>query len=124
MYVVDPIGKTAALRHRPVPPLGARFSTAAMERPEPPPAMPDAAGHFDYLEPGTPEFEMAQLYGCVRFVLDVWEHYFGRPIAWHFLSRLRGWKSPSADLNNATAGYGFLELGANVTGRRDISSSA
>ena len=81
------------------------------------PALPDANGHFDHLEPGTKQFEMAHLFGSVRFVLDVWEHYFGRPIRWHFepdfprveLSILRS-------LQNAYSGYGFIEVGGHGSG--------
>ncbi len=77
-----------------------------------PPAQPDAEGHFDYLQPGTPQFEMAHLFGTVRFVLDVWEGYFGRPIHWLFENDF-----PRAELSilpifdNAYSGYGFVEVG-------------
>ena len=77
---------------------------------------PDDAGHFDYLEPGTPEFEAAHAFGCIRFALDVWEGYFGRRIPWHFqgdLERLEIALLP--DYDNAQAGYGFLELGSYFT---------
>jgi hypothetical protein len=77
-----------------------------------PPAKPDEDGNFDYLEPGTREFEMAHLFGTVRFALDVWEGYFGRPIQWHFARDY-----PQAELSilpifdNAYSGYGFIEVG-------------
>ena len=77
-----------------------------------PPAEPDPEGNFDYLTPGTPQFEMAHLYGSVRFVLDVWEGYFGRPIHWHFsprYDRLELTILPSLD--NAYSGFGFIEVG-------------
>lgn len=80
------------------------------------PAEPDADGHFDYLDPGTPQFEMAHLFGTVRFVLDVWEGYFGRPIKWHFRR-----DQPRIELSilpifdNAYSGYGFIEVGARRT---------
>ena len=48
------------------------------------PVFPDKDGHFDYLEPGSREFECAHLFGSVRWVLDIWEVYFGREIEWHF----------------------------------------
>ena len=76
------------------------------------PAAPDAEGHFDYLAAGTPQFEAAHLFGTVRFVLDIWERYLGRQITWHFaehFDRLELTIQPS--LNNALAGYGFIEVG-------------
>jgi hypothetical protein len=78
-----------------------------------PPVSPDEEGHFDYLEPGMPEFEAAHVFGCARFVLDVWEDYFGRRIPWHFepnLDRLEIALLPR--YGNAQAGFGFLELGS------------
>ena len=75
------------------------------------------AGHFDYLEPGTPQFEMAHLFGTVRFVLDVWEGYFGRPIRWHFerdYPRIELSILPIFD--NAYSGYGFIEVGGHGSG--------
>ena len=80
-----------------------------------PPALPDANGHFDHLDLGSPEFASAHAYGCVRFVLDVWERYFGRPIEWHFRSTneqleiglLPGW-------DNGHVGWGFMELGGHT----------
>ena len=116
MYVVDPIRKPAPYglvlynRGRPslyLPPWDGPFHL---------PAEPNGAGHFDDLEPGTPEFEAAHVYGTVRFVLDVWEDYFGGPIEWHFardLDRLE--ISLLRAMNNATMGYGFLEVGYDQT---------
>jgi len=46
-------------------------------------------------------------------VLDIWERYFGRPIEWHFARDYRQLEiviRPRVD--NAYAGYGFLEVGA------------
>ncbi len=77
-----------------------------------PPPEPDAQGHFDYLEPGTPQFEAAHLFGCVRFVLDIWEGYFGRRLPWHsekHFDRIELSILPSLD--NAYSGYGFIEVG-------------
>jgi hypothetical protein len=76
------------------------------------PAEPDENGHFDYLEPGTPQFEAAHLFGTVRFVLDIWEKYFGRQIPWHFsrhFDRLELTILPT--LENAFSGFGFIEVG-------------
>jgi hypothetical protein len=76
------------------------------------PALPNELGHFDHLEPGTPQFETAHLFGTARFALDVWERYFGRPIQWHFADdydRLELSVLPT--LANAIIGWGFLETG-------------
>jgi len=81
-----------------------------------PPPEPDADGHFDYLEPGTPQFEAAHLFGTVRFVLDIWEGYFGRRLAWHserHYDRIELSILPSLD--NAYSGYGFIEVGGDRT---------
>lgn len=114
MYVVHPVGKSIPYG-TPVG-RGGELYLPPWDDPVHSPALPDEYGHFDYLEPGTPEFEAAHLYGVARFVLDIWEGYFGRPIRWHFrdffdrmeLSILPG-------LNNATMGYGFMEVGGYET---------
>lgn len=76
------------------------------------PALPDQNGHFDHLEPGTPQFEMAHLYGSIRFVLDIWEGYFDQPINWHFGDRFERMELMIMPrFPNATMGYGFMEIG-------------
>ena len=86
------------------------------------PAMPDANGHFDWIDPGAPEFEAAHVYGCVRWMLDIWERYLGRPIPWHFASDYPALEiSLFPDLDNSHAGYGFLEIGADVVAERQRS---
>lgn len=78
-----------------------------------PVARPGPSGHFDHLEPGTPAFEAAHVYGGVRWVLDVWEGYFGRVIPWHFRRDYASLEISLLDgLDNAAGGYGFLEIGA------------
>jgi hypothetical protein len=80
--------------------------------PSAPSVMPGPEGHFDHLEPGTREFNAAHMYGTSRFVLDIWETYFGRTIEWHFsdhYSRLE--LIPHLDWDNAQSGYGFIETG-------------
>jgi len=75
--------------------------------------MPDARGHFDRVEIGTPEFDAAHVYGCVRWTLDVWERYFGRVLGWHFAHDYAALEiCLYPDLDNSQAGYGFLEVGA------------
>jgi hypothetical protein len=116
MYVVDPIGKTQHYGLAQFPAWASVPYLPPWDGPSRPPALPDEAGNFDYLEPGTRQFEMAHLYGAVRFTLDVWEHYFGRPIPWHFrppYQRLEISLLPAVD--NAFAGFGFLEAGAHIT---------
>jgi hypothetical protein len=116
MYVVDPIGKT---QH-----YGIEQFFRGVRLPYLPPwdvlnrapALPDDTGNFDHLEPGTRQFEMAHLYGAVRFTLDVWERYFGRPIPWHFRPPYQRLEiSLLRTVDNAFAGFGFLEVGAHIT---------
>jgi hypothetical protein len=77
------------------------------------PAMPDHDGHFDHLVPGASGFEAAHAFGCARFVLDAWEPYLGRPALWYFAPRYDRLEiTLIPQLDNATAGYGFMELGA------------
>lgn len=112
MYVIEPTGKA----HPYGTPMRRHGSTAPHLPPwdgeTQPPAMPDPDGHFDHLEPGTTEFEAAHVYAVIRRVLDIWEHYFGRTISWHFrrdYERLEVVVLP--ELDNALMGYGFMEIG-------------
>lgn len=118
MYAIDPLGAK--------PPYGINYGPFGTpfayfppwNGPVAPPVLPDGNGHFDYLQPGMPGFETAHLFGCVRFTLDVWEGYFGRPIPWHFRAdydRLELTSLPG--FTNAQAGYGFLEVGRYITER-------
>ena len=77
------------------------------------PVCPDDEGHFDRIPEGTPEFAEAHVFGTVRFVLDIWERYFDRPIEWHFARDYRQLEIVILpNLDNAYAGYGFMEIGA------------
>jgi hypothetical protein len=77
------------------------------------PVCPDDEGHFDTVPEGTLEFAEAHVFGTVRFVLDIWERYFGRPIEWHFARDYRQLEIViRPHIDNAYAGYGFLEVGA------------
>jgi hypothetical protein len=110
MYAVYPLDKLHTYG-TPLGPDGGKYAPP-WRGPAYPPAMPDADGHFDHIEPGTPEFEQAHLYGAARFVLDIWEGYFGEPINWHFgglYDRMELVIMPR--FRNATMGYGFLEIG-------------
>jgi hypothetical protein len=113
MFVIEPAAEK--------PPYGINYGPRGVphaylppwDGPAEPPVLPDEEGHFDYLEPGMPEFEAAHVFGCARFVLDVWERYFGRRVPWHFepdLDRLEIALLPRYP--NAQAGFGFLELGS------------
>jgi len=116
MYVIEPIGKQRPYGIVPGP-FGSPFLyLPSWEGPVAAPAMPDPRGHFDSLPTGTPAFEAAHLYGCVRWTLDIWERYFGRRLPWHFE---RDYKALEISLfphfDNAHAGYGFLEIGDDVS---------
>lgn len=112
LYVIQPVGKQApyGLKRSPygtpflsLPPWRGRFFS---------PAMPDRQGHFDYLEPGSPQFAQAHVFAVARFTLCVWENYFGHKIPWHFqrhFPRLEVTILPI--LPNAVMGYGFMEVG-------------
>jgi hypothetical protein len=76
------------------------------------PVQPGPDGHFDHLEVGTREFNAAHMYGTIRFVLDIWEDYFGGPIDWHFADHYTRLELiPHLDWDNAQSGYGFIETG-------------
>jgi hypothetical protein len=52
------------------------------------------------------------MYGTLRFVLDVWENYFGGPLPWHFAADYERLELvPLVEWNNAHSGYGFIETG-------------
>jgi hypothetical protein len=77
-----------------------------------PPAMPDAAGHFDRIAFGTPQFLAAHLYGSVRHTLDIWQHYLRRRVVWAHAAEFPAMELvPLLDWNNAQSGPGFLETG-------------
>lgn len=113
MYVVEPLGQKLPYGVN-LGPFGSPYVyLPPWQGPVATLAIPDRDGHFDYLQPGLPGFEAAHAFGCARFVLDAWEPYLGGPIPWHFApgyDRLEITLIPQLD--NATAGYGFMELGA------------
>jgi len=118
MFVIDPIGEK--------PPYGMNrgpYGTPYLyfppwTGPVQPPTMPGPGGHFDHFEPGRPGFAEAHLFGCVRFTLDVWEGYFGRPIPWFFAPRYDRLEIVSLPhFDNAHTGLGFLEAGHYVNDR-------
>jgi hypothetical protein len=113
MYVVEPLGPKLPYGLN-VGPFGSPYVyLPPWQGPVAAPAMPDPEGHFDHLAPGMPGFEAAHAFGCGHFVLDAWDSYLDRPALWHFTQhydRLEITLIPHLD--NATAGYGFMELGA------------
>lgn len=77
------------------------------------PAVPDADGHFDHIDEDSPGFLVAHMFGCVRFVLDVWEGYFGEPLEWHSadaFDKMELVHLPRFD--NSRIGFGFIEFGS------------
>jgi hypothetical protein len=122
MYVVEPIGKL-----RPYGIVSGPFGSPFMylptwAGPTQAPALPDTWGNFDRLEIGTPEFGAAHVYGCVRWTLDIWERYFGRRLEWHFARDYAALEiSLYPAFDNAQAGYGFLEIGADSSEGRPQS---
>jgi hypothetical protein len=113
MHLVNPVGKRFAYGVNPGPLGTPHLDFPPWKGPAFPPVFPDAEGHFDHLLPGTPEFAEAHVFGTVRFVLDIWERYFGRRIEWHFAADYRRLEiAILPGLNNAYAGYGFMEIGA------------
>lgn len=105
MYAIEAPGK------RPYGP-GARPAFPPWGGGVAPPAMPSPQGHFDHLRPGVPGFRAAHLYACARFTLDVWQHYLGGRVEWHFARHFQRLElialGPWA---NAHMGYGYLEVG-------------
>ena len=109
MYTIYPIGKPKPYG---ISPDGKDALAPPWKGEVHPLAMPDEEGHFDYLEPGTEQFEAAHLFGTVRFVLDIWEGYFGRAIPWHGQTHYeRQELTILPTLDNAYSGFGFLEMG-------------
>lgn len=109
MYTIFPIDKKEPFG---IAPDGSAVLTPPWTGDIEAPAMPDPEGHFDHLEPGTPQFETAHLFGTVRFVMDIWEDYFGRKIPWQSdgtYERMELTILPS--LENAYSGFGFIEMG-------------
>ncbi len=80
-----------------------------------PPAQPGPDGNFDHIPLDSRQFISAHMYGSVRFVLDIWEGYLGKTVAWYdprdgFIVEL----VPEVDWDNAHAGIGFIEMGGRI----------
>lgn len=103
MYVIDPMVEKQPYQFPYLPPYAGALR---------PPAVAGPDGHFDHIPLGTPEFEAAHVYACVRRVLDICESYVGREIPWFFeVTYPRLEIVPRLRWDNAQSGYGFLELG-------------
>ncbi len=114
MVVVAPVGKHEPYGFTELPGGDSTIYLPPWSGPVQEPVAPSVAGHFDHLTPGDAGFEAAHLFGTVRFVLDVWEGYFGGPMPWHFSEHFERLQiSALAGYDNASAGYGFLETGSN-----------
>jgi hypothetical protein len=113
MHLIDPVGKFFAYGVNPGPLGTPHLDLPPWRGPVRRPVCPDADGHFDHIPVGTPEFAEAHVFGAVRFVLDIWERYFGRSIPWHFSPDFRRLEIVILPgLDNAHVGYGFMEVGA------------
>lgn len=107
LYVVDAVDKTAYYE-----------ATKASDQhppyvgPRHPPPAPGPDGHYDHIRPGERAFASATVFASVRLVLDLWEEYLGRQLAWFFCRdypRLE--VIPIVDTQNAYSRYGYLEFG-------------
>lgn len=89
-----------------------------------PPAQPHGDGHFDHIGVDHETFIQVHAYTCVRRVLDIWEHYHGRPIPWP----VTGWRPlavyPQIDWSNAQFGPGFIEAGAKADKKGNLRAFA
>lgn len=106
MYVVAPLVEKQPYQFPYLPPYAGALHAPATAGPD---------GHFDTIPIGTPQFEAAHTYACVRRVLDICESYLGREIPWFFeptYDRLE--IVPRLHWDNAQSGYGFLEMGEDL----------
>jgi hypothetical protein len=103
IYVADAVAKTHYYEFPTLPPYPGEVYPAVRPGPD---------GHFDQIPADSREFRAAHMYGTIRFVLDVWEGYFGRTIDWHFRADFQRLELvPWVDWNNAQSGWGFIETG-------------
>ena len=103
MYVVDARSKRPYSDTGRVPP----YSGRVLDR-----AVPNQRGHFDEIAPEHPTFRSATVYGTVRCVLDIWEAYLGRRVAWHFRDTYRRLEIiPRTRHWDAFSMYGYIEFG-------------
>lgn len=102
-YVLDPVEKL---------PYGDSCRRQPYNGPLNPPVRSGPDGHFDHIPPRTREFSCAAMYANARRVLDIWEDFFEREIAWPFTLEFRRLELiPRANWDNAQSGWGYLEFG-------------
>lgn len=79
-------------------------------------AIPDEDGNFlHYDDINDPRFHAAHTYATIRFTLDVWERYYGRPIEWYFHEYYdQAEVVIIPQFENAQIGRGFIEVGTDV----------
>ncbi len=103
MYVVNPTQHKTPYEYPYLPPFAG---------PRAPPVEPSPDGHFDHIDPSSPDFLGVHVFGCVARILDVWEGYLGHRITWHFSKTYERLEIvPMIDWDNAQSGYGMLEFG-------------
>jgi len=88
------------------------------------PAVSDEDGNFlQYDDINDPRFHAAHTYASIRFTLDVWERYYGRPIEWYFQEYYdKAEVVIIPEFENAQIGRGFIEVGTDVD-KKDGSMS-
>jgi hypothetical protein len=103
MYVVDAVEKTTPYEYPYLPPYkGESF----------PPIEPGPDGHFDHFPVDSREFIAVHVYGSLRRVLDIFESYIGRQLAWQFHESYEKLELiPMIAWENAQSGYGYMEFG-------------
>jgi hypothetical protein len=88
------------------------------------PAVADQDGNFlQYDDIDDPRFHATHTYASIRFTLDVWERYYGRPIEWYFRDYYEKAEVVIIpEFENAQIGRGFIEVGTDVN-KKDGSVS-
>ena len=103
MYVRDPVLEKQPYEFPYLPPfVGDVFA----------PAEPDYEGHFDQIPTGSRQFVAAHAFASVSRVLDIWENYLGKPVAWHFADTYERLEIiPWVDWENAQSGLWLSRTG-------------
>jgi hypothetical protein len=108
MYVRDPLFEKEPYEYPFMPPYDGEVHV---------PAQAGADGHFDWFPLQSRQFLAAHAFACVARVMDIWESYLGRAIPWHFDETYERLEIiPNVEWDNAQSGYGYLELGQDLSG--------